>query len=525
MASSKNKSRVSLDERFFLPADPFFAANAGLGLTYDDVSLATNYSEVLPRMTRLDSSLSDSISLSLPIVSSDMDTVTEHQMAIAMALNGGLGLLHYNMSSDEQIKEVRRVKNHIHGMIGDPAVVSPDLTIAEVLHRIEIEGLAFSTFPVVSKDNTLLGLLPGSTVKERHGQRKVADVMTPRDKVFAVFEKDLGKDPIAKADRLFSENVGQNKLLVVNAKNQLRGLFTLSDIERISEESRAHVRPTRDSDFRLRVGVAINVPRNMDGDVDKDALLKHAAALIDEGADALAISTAHGFTKGVGDALKLLRKQFKYTTLIAGNVTSGAGVDFLAAAGADAIKIGQGPGSICTTRMVAGVGIPQLTALYVASRAAAKAGVRIIADGGISKSGDIVKALTLADAVILGGLLAGCREAPGKLMEINGKTYKEYRGMGSLEAMRKGSATRYGHNNTSAKLNKVAPEGIEALKEVTGSVDQVLAPLAGGVQSGLGYLGAKNLTEHRANARYIRITPAGQREAAPHDVIEIKAGS
>jgi IMP dehydrogenase len=211
--------------------------------------------------------------------------------------------------------------------------------------------------------------------------------------------------------------------------------------------------------------------------------------------------------------------------LIAGNVTSGAGVDFLAAAGADAIKIGQGPGSICTTRMVAGVGIPQLTALYVASRAASKAGVRIIADGGISKSGDIVKALTLADAVILGGLLAGSREAPGKLMEINGKTYKEYRGMGSLEAMRKGSATRYGHSNTSPKLNKVAPEGIEALKEVTGSVDQVLAPLAGGVQSGLGYLGAKNLTEHRANARYIRITPAGQREAAPHDVIEIKAGS
>jgi IMP dehydrogenase len=175
--------------------------------------------------------------------------------------------------------------------------------------------------------------------------------------------------------------------------------------------------------------------------------------------------------------------------------------------------------------MVAGVGIPQLTALYVASRAASKRGVRIIADGGISKSGDIVKALTLADAVILGGLLAGSREAPGKLMEINGKTYKEYRGMGSLEAMRKGSATRYGHNNTSAKLNKVAPEGIEALKEVTGSVDQVLAPLAGGVQSGLGYLGAKNLSEHRANARYIRITPAGQREAAPHDVIEIKAGS
>ena len=524
MASSKNKGRVSLDERFYLSADKFFLANAGLGLTYDDVSLATRYSEVLPRMTRLDSSLSDALTLSLPILSSDMDTVTEHRMAIAMALNGGLGLLHYNMKQEEQVAEVRRVKNHIHGMIGDPAVVSPEHTIAEVLLRIEADGLAFSTFPVVGRDNTLLGLLPGSAVKERHGQRKVAEVMIPRDKVFSVFEKDLGKDPIAKADRLFSEHVGQNKLLVVDAKNRLRGLFTLSDIERISEESRAHVRPTRDSDFRLRVGVAVSVPRTSEGEIDRERFLAHTAALVAEGADALAVSTAHGHTKGVGDAIRLLRKQHKGITLIAGNVTSGDGVAFLADAGVDAVKIGQGPGSICTTRIVAGVGIPQLTALYVAAQAAKRKGVRIIADGGITKSGDIVKALTLADVVILGGLLAGCREAPGKLMEINGKTYKEYRGMGSHEAMRKGSASRYGHS-AAGKFNKVAAEGIEALKEVSGSVDQVLGTLAGGVQSGLGYLGARNLTEHRANARYIRVTPAGQREAAPHDVIEIKAGS
>jgi len=513
MASSKSKGRVSLDERFYLSADDFFPANAGLGLTYDDVSLATRYSEVLPRMTRLDSSLSDALALSLPIVSSDMDTVTEHRMAIAMALNGGLGLLHYNMGEADQVAEVRRVKNHIHGMIGDPAVVSADDTIGQVLARIERDGLAFSTFPVTSSDGTLLGLLPGSTVKERHGQRKVVAVMIPRDKVFTVAEKDLGKDPIATADRKFSEHVGQNKLLVVDAKNKLRGLFTLSDIERISEESRAHVRPTRDADFRLRVGVAISVPRTADGEIDRARLLAHVSALIDEGADALAISTAHGHTKGVGDALRMLRKAHKGITLIAGNVTSGEGVEFLAAAGADTVKIGQGPGSICTTRIVAGVGIPQL-----------KKGVRILADGGITKSGDIVKALTLADAVILGGLLAGSREAPGKLMEINGKTYKEYRGMGSHEAMRKGSAARYGHS-ASGKFSKVAAEGIEALKEVSGTVDQVLGTLAGGVQSGLGYLGAANLAEHRKRARYIRVTPAGQREAAPHDVIEIKAGS
>jgi len=524
MASAKTKGRVSLDERFYLPADAFFPANAGLGLTYDDVSLATRYSEVLPRMTRLDTSLSESLPLSLPVVSSDMDTVTEHRMAIAMALNGGLGLLHYNMSEPDQVAEVRRVKNHIHGMIAEPAVVSPEDRIGDVLARIERDGLAFSTFPVTSPDGQLAGLLPGSAVKERHRERKVAAVMIPRDRVFSVVEKDLGKDPIATADRLFSENVGQNKLLVVDARNRLRGLFTLSDIERISEESRAHVRPTRDADFRLRVGAAVSVPRDADGEIDRARLLRHVGALIEEGVDAVAVSTAHGHTKGVGDAVRILRKAHRGLTLIAGNVTSAEGVEFLAAAGADSVKIGQGPGSICTTRIVAGVGIPQLTALYVASRAAARKGVRVIADGGVTKSGDMVKALTLADAVILGGLLAGSREAPGKLMEINGKTYKEYRGMGSHEAMRKGSAARYGHS-ASGKFNKVAAEGIEALKEVSGSVDQVLASLAGGVQSGLGYLGARNLTEHRRNARYIRVTPAGQREAAPHDVIEIKAGS
>ena len=520
MASSKSSGRVSLDERFYLTADRFFPANAGLGLTYDDVSLATRYSEVLPRMTRLDSALSASLPLSLPIVSSDMDTVTEHRMAIAMALNGGLGLVHYNMAEADQVTEVRRVKNHIHGMIGDPAVVSAEDTIGQVLARIERDGLAFSTFPVTAPDGTLLGLLPGSTVKERHGQRTVAAVMIPRDKVFTVAEKDLGKDPIATADRKFSDHVGQNKLLVVDARNKLRGLFTLSDIERISEESRAHVRPTRDANFRLRVGVAVSVPRRPDGEIDRDRFLAHAAALVEEGADALAVSTAHGHTKGVGDAIRLLRKAHKGLTLIAGNVTSGEGVEFLAAAGADTIKIGQGPGSICTTRIVAGVGIPQLTALYVASRAAAKQGVRILADGGITKSGDIVKALTLADAVILGGLLAGCREAPGEIMEISGKLYKQYRGMGSHAAMKAGSAARYGHDKTDT-TRKVAAEGIEALKEVSGSVDDVLGTLIGGVQSGMGYLGAKDLGELRKKARYVRVTTAGAKEAAPHDVIEV----
>jgi IMP dehydrogenase len=244
--------------------------------------------------------------------------------------------------------------------------------------------------------------------------------------------------------------------------------------------------------------------------------------LVDEHIDAVAISTAHGHTAGVGEMVRLIRSTFPSLTIIAGNVTSGAGVEYLADCGANVIKVGQGPGSICTTRIVAGVGIPQLTALYVATRAAARKGVKILADGGITKSGDIVKALTLADGVILGGLLAGCREAPGEIMEINGKLYKQYRGMGSLAAMQAGSAARYGHDKTD-HTRKLTAEGIEALKEVSGSTDDVLANLVGGLQSGMGYLGAGDLPALRAKARYIRVSPAGQKEAAPHDVIEVKA--
>ena len=241
---------------------------------------------------------------------------------------------------------------------------------------------------------------------------------------------------------------------------------------------------------------------------------------MDEHIDAVAVSTAHGHTSGVGDMVKLVRDAFPQLTIIAGNVTSASGVEFLAACGANAIKVGQGPGSICTTRVVAGVGIPQLTALYVASSVARKHGVRILADGGITKSGDIVKALTLADAVICGGVLAGCREAPGEIMEINGKVYKQYRGMGSLAAMKAGSAARYGHDKNDS-VRKISAEGIEALKEVSGYVDDVLANLIGGLQSGMGYLGAANLTELRSKARYTRVSPAGQKEAEPHDVIEV----
>jgi IMP dehydrogenase len=335
---------------------------------------------------------------------------------------------------------------------------------------------------------------------------------------------DPAHDPIAAADKFFSTHVGINKMLVVNARDELRGMVTSSDVEKITSESKARHKPARDAHFRLVVGAALSPIRKANGELDRDKIVTHIGHLVEEQIDVVAISTAHAHTAGVGDMVKLVRSAFPELNIIAGNVTSGAGVEYLAQCGANAIKIGQGPGSICTTRVVAGVGIPQLTALYVASQAARKQGVNLIADGGITKSGDIVKALTLAEAVILGGLLAGCREAPGEIMEISGKVYKSYRGMGSLAAMKAGSAARYGHDKNDA-TRKISAEGIEALKEVSGSVDDVLGNLIGGVQSGMGYLGAHSLEELRAKARFIRVTPAGQRESAPHDIVEVKTGS
>ena len=505
---------------FYLPADEFFRASRPVALTFDDVSLATLYSEILPKDADTSTALSDSVRLQIPVISSDMDTVTESRMAIAMALNGGLGLIHYNMAPKDQVKEVARVKRHIHGLIQDPITVTPEQHIADLLAMIEAKRFAFSTFPVLDPEGRLVGLLSGNVVKERYKAKKVAEVMTPRAQLITEVESAVAQDPIAAADAFFSAHVGINKMLVVDKDDRLRGLVTSSDVEKITSEAKSRRKPARDAHFRLVVGAALSPVRKADGSLDREKILSHVGHLVDEHVDVIAVSTAHGHTKGVGDVVKLVRDAFPSLTLVAGNVTSASGVDFLADCGANAIKIGQGPGSICTTRVVAGVGVPQLTALYVASTAAKKRNVRLIADGGITKSGDIVKALTLADAVICGGLLAGCREAPGEIIEISGKVYKQYRGMGSLSAMKAGSAARYGHDKND-KTRKVAAEGIEALKEVSGSVDDVLANLIGGVQSGMGYLGAANLSQLREKARYVRVSPAGQKEAAPHDVIEV----
>jgi IMP dehydrogenase len=510
------------DPLFYRDADGFFQANAAIGLTFDDITLATRYSEILPRQTKVDMPLSEWLTLNIPLISADMDTVTEAEMAAAMARNGGLGIIHYNMPEKRQLREVTKVKNDVHGLIQEPIAVSPESHIADVLEMIEVRGFKFHTFPVVDIQNRFLGLLRGRVVKNRYHNVKVADAMTPAEQVYTIQESAIADDPIGAADAFFNDHMGIHKLIVLDRQGHLKGLFTMSDIERIREEESAEVRPARDANFRLVCGAAISATRTPAGELDRDRILAHAGNLVDEGVDALAVSTAHGHSAGVGDVVRLLRNEFKELTLIAGNVTSAEGVEYLAGCGANAVKVGQGPGSICTTRVVAGVGIPQLTALYVCSRAAARTGTAIIADGGITKSGDIVKALTLANAVMCGSLFAGCREAPGSIMEINGKLYKQYRGMGSLAAMKAGSAARYGHAAKARKTDKVAAEGIEALKEVSGSLDDTLRQLVGGLQSGMGYLGAGNLGQLRERARYIRVSPAGQRESAPHDIVEVK---
>ncbi len=521
MAASQPSAAI--DAGFYQPADTFFTASGQLALTYDDVSLGTLYSEVLPRDTQLDTQLCEGLRLHIPIISADMDTVTESRMAIAMALNGGLGLLHYNMPEKQQLSELSRVKNHVHGLIQEPIKVAPEELIGEVLAMVEAKNFSFSTFPAVDAAGRLVGLLPGHVVKQRYANRRVADVLTPRAQVQTIHRRELGNDPITQADQFFTDHPGFHKLLVVDAEDHLHGLFTLSDVERIMQERKAQFKPARDAHLRLICGAAVSAPRNATGELDRSRILNHVSAMVERGVDVVAVSTAHGHTKGVGETVRLIREAFPKLPIIAGNVTSAAGVEFLASRGANVVKVGQGPGSICTTRLVAGVGIPQLTALYVASRAAAACGVTIIADGGIAKSGDIVKALTLAHAVLCGGLLAGCPESPGQVIEINGKLYKQYRGMGSLAAMKAGSAARYGH--TTDPTRKLAAEGVEALKEATSTVDTVLAQLIGGIQSGMGYLGAPNLAELRRRARYVRVSPAGMREAGTHDVVEIKTAN
>jgi IMP dehydrogenase len=377
----------SIDSHFYKPADLFFREQSGVALTYDDVTLATLYSEILPRDTSLATSLHERLDLRLPIVSADMDTVTESPMAIAMALAGGLGLIHCNMPERQQLSEVSRVKNNVHGLIQEPIKVAPDQAIGDVLALVADREFTFRTFPVVDENDTLLGLLPGHVVRPRYAAISVAEAMTPRSQVHTIHQREIAQDPIGRADRFFSEHVGIHKLLVVDDHDRLSGLFTISDVERILQERTTQLKPARDEQFRLLCGAAVTATRNSTGELDQERIRQHIGGLVERGVDVIAVSTAHGFSRGVGDTVRLIRQAFPELPIIAGNVTSGAGVTYLAECGANIIKVGQGPGSICTTRVVAGVGIPQLTALYVCSQAAERCGVRILADGGITKSG------------------------------------------------------------------------------------------------------------------------------------------
>ena len=354
MTKVATNSAEAFDADFYQSADAFFAANRPVGLTFDDVSLATRFSDILPKDADPTTALSEQVVLPIPVLSSDMDTVTESRMAIAMALNGGLGLIHYNMPAREQVKEVARVKRHIHGLIQDPITVKPDQYVGDVLDLIESRNFDFRTFPVVDDAGKLVGLLSGSTVRERYRSKTVAEAMSLRADIHTVHSSSLSSDPIKAADEFFTQHVGIHKMLVVDDSDHLRGLATFSDVERITSEANARRRAARDSDFRLIVGAALSPIRHPDGSLDRDRIIEHVGHLVDEAIDCVAVSVAHGHSAGVGDMVKLVRGAFPDLTIIAGNVTSAAGVEYLADCGANAIKVGQGPGSICTTRIVAG---------------------------------------------------------------------------------------------------------------------------------------------------------------------------
>lgn len=512
------RTAQEIDDIFYLPADQFFPAQKE-AITYADVSLATHFSRVLPGDTDPTTQLTESIRLATPIISADMDTVTGHDMAIAMALAWGIGILHSNFKPEEQIKAVGRVKHAMHGVIEDPITITPEKNIGDIIDLIETKQYTFKTFPVVDKAGTLIGLLSSDAVKPRHATRGVSEVMKPLGEIKTVPENEMQKNPIRRAEQFFTEYVGINKLLIIDEKWKLKGLVTASDIERITQESSSLLKPTTDSKHRLSVWATLYLFRNWHGELDRKKILSHTEMLVERWVDIVALSSAHAHTESMGDAIAMVRKEFPHLPIMAGNVTSAQGVDFLAKKWANTIKIGQGPGAICTTRVVAWVGIPQMTALYVASQIARQIGVTLVADGGITGSWDMVKALaTWGDAVMVGSLLAGCIESPWEVItDGQWRKFKVYRGMGSVEAMKAGSAARYGQRNTD-KQRKLTPEGVVGKKPFIWPVSDVMWQFLGGIQSGMGYHGARTLEELRNTARYTRVSPGGQTEAKPHDL-------
>lgn len=469
-------------------------------LTFDDLLLVPAASDVLPRDVNTATQLTKNISLNIPIVSAAMDTVTESQTAICMAQEGGLGIIHRNMSIERQAIEVDRVKKSESGMIVDPITIEPERKVSDALalmHEYSISGV-----PVV-KNGRLVGILTNRDLRfEEKLDQSVANVMT-KDNLVTV----KANISLEESKKLLHKHRIE-KLLVVDDDYRLKGLITVKDIEKIKRFPNA----CKDSLGRLRVGAAVGI-------IDREERIQ---ALLAAGVDVIAIDTSHGHSKGVIDAIKSTRANFPGCELIAGNVATSEGAQALIDAGVDAVKVGVGPGSICTTRIVAGVGVAQISAIRDAYKIASRRGIPVIADGGIKYSGDIVKALGCgAHAVMIGGLFAGTEESPGETILFQGRSYKVYRGMGSLEAMKMGSRDRY-YQDDMEEAAKTVPEGIEGRVPFRGSLSSSIAQLIGGLKAGMGYVGCRTIPDLIEKSRFVRITSAGLRESHVHDVIITK---
>lgn len=481
--------------------DPKESVNIPEALTFDDITLVPSYSEVLPVETDVSTMLTREIQMRIPLVSAAMDTVTESDTAISLAREGGLGIIHRNMSIEAQATEVNKVKKSESGMIVDPVTVSPDQQIGDVfelMSKYRISGV-----PVVKGDQ-LVGIITNRDLRFETDQAiRVSDLMTKENLVTAQMGISL-----EESKRLLQKNRIE-KLLVVDEFGRLKGLITIKDIMKIKKYPNA----SKDSYGRLRVGAAVGVGKDM---------LARTTALRNAGVDVLVVDSAHGHSRNILEAVRTVKAEFPDLQVVAGNVATGAGTEALIKAGVDAVKVGVGPGSICTTRIVAGVGVPQITAILECAKVGRAMGVPVIADGGIKYSGDIVKALAAgADSIMVGGLFAGTDESPGETILYQGRSYKVYRGMGSLGAMREGSRDRYFQDDV-FEPKKLVPEGIEGKVPYRGPVADIVHQLMGGLRAGMGYLGSATLSDLRTKTKMMRITSAGLRESHVHDVIITK---
>jgi len=470
----------------------------GEGLTFDDVLLMPAYSQVLPRETEIRTQLTNDLILNVPMLSAAMDTVTEANLAIALAREGGLGILHKNMSIEKQAEQVRKVKRSESGMIVDPITLRVDATIGDALQLMKENKIG--GIPIVDQDQRLVGILTNRDLRFETSNKKgkVSEVMTKENLITAPEGTTL-----KKAETIL-RNYKIEKLPVVSKQGKLIGLITYRDILQI----RNYPNAVKDSIGRLLVGAALGIT----GD-----LIERAAALQQVGVDVVTLDSAHGHHQGVINAVKLLRKNFKNLQIIAGNIGTGPGALALAAAGANAVKVGIGPGSICTTRIVAGAGVPQLTAIMEASNALKSKGIPVIADGGIRYTGDMVKALAAgANTVMMGSVFAGVEESPGETIIYEGRKFKEYRGMGSVGAMSKGSSDRY-FQDVEDDIKKFVPEGIEGRVAYKGNLSEIVYQFVGGLRAGMGYCGAKTIKDLQQST-FIKITNAGMKESHAHDV-------